>query len=394
LLDSFMMDEDTIDQYVGDGPLHTDDRPRMEFFGPGASGTTYPNLLGMRKFRKSVLPYLTNMGGSQDDIKSKLKQYFQATQYTITGQLFYVAGDFENSMRQYQMAAAINPQDDNVEWLTGYTQELMDTTETALLERAGNADAHIKLGTLYQNRNMLDEAIAEFEKAVEIDPGSVVARGSLAVIYESQGKITKAIEEYKEIVKLQPDSAPAHTGLGLLYQQADMIDEAIAEMVTAIQLAPGSAAARINLGIIYQKKGMIDEAIEQFRELVEMQPGSPMIRGMLGDLYREKGDLSQAEAEFEEALKLDPNMGLVHYSLAALYLQQGNKLDEALSSARKAVQLSDQAKFIAMLARVYYERAMYPDAEREIKRAIGMEPRNEGYRELLAEIRKKIGNRE
>jgi len=335
LLDSFMMDEDTIDQYVGDGRLHTDKRPRMEFFGPQASGTTYPNLLGMSKFRKSVLPFLSNIG---EDIKDELQQYFRATQYTIAGQLFYVKGEFENSIRQYRMASSMNPQDSNVKWLADHVQKLIDAED---------------------------------------------------------------IEEYKQIVKFQPNSATAHAGLGLLYQRHDMIDEAIAEMETAIQLDPGLVVARINLSAMYQKKGMVDEAIEQLKNMVGMQSGSAVIHGRLGDLYREKGDFAQAEAEFRRALEIDPDpdiMGLVHHSLAVLYLQQASRggfgtrplLDDALESARKAVQLSGQAKFIATLARAYYEKMMYPEAEGEIKRAISMEPDNESYRALLAQIQKKM----
>jgi len=72
-----------------------------------------------------------------------------------------------------------------------------------------------------------------------------------------------------------------------------------------------------------------------------------------------------------------------------LYLQQGIKLDEALASAKKSVQFNPAPNFIATLARAYYEKAMYPDAEEEIKRAISMEPENESYRALLAEIQKK-----
>jgi tetratricopeptide (TPR) repeat protein len=124
-------------------------------------------------------------------------------------------------------------------------------------------------------------------------------------------------------------------------------------------------------------------------KLMETQPGLSMIHGMLGDLYREKGDFSRAETEFKTALGIDPELGLLHHSLADLYLQQGIKLDEAMESARKAVQLNPASNFIATLARIYYKKGMYSDAEAEIKRAISMEPENENYNTLLEEIQKK-----
>ena len=105
LLDSFMMDEDTVDQYVGDGPLHTDNRPRMEFFGTRMGDTTSPNVLGMKRYRQSVIPLLDNMGEDQDSIEGELRRYSRSTEYSVSGQLFYIKGDFENAMRQYEMAS-------------------------------------------------------------------------------------------------------------------------------------------------------------------------------------------------------------------------------------------------------------------------------------------------
>ena len=67
------------------------------------------------------------------------------------------------------------------------------------------------------------------------------------------------------------------------------------------------------------------------------------------------------------------------------------ELDDALASARRSVQLNPAPNFIATLARAYYRKDMYSDAEKEIRRAISMEPDNESYRALLAEIQEQRG---
>ena len=331
LLDSFMMDEDTVVQYIGDGPLHTDNRPRMEFFGTQIVNTTHPNILGMKKLRKSVYPLLTNTGKTEaevNNVKYALQQSFRATEYAISGQLFYIEGRFEDAIRQYNMASSINPQDDNVRWLADHVRGIM---------------------------------------------------------------AQESVKEYRSIVKADPNSPTAHAGLGLAYREAGMVDEAIRELEVSLELDPGLAVALIYLGDIYQKNGMIDKAIEQFEKLLEVQPDSAASHGKLGEAYMEKGDLSQAEAEFKKALRLDPYMGLWDYRLAVLYLQQGDRLDDALASIQQAIKLSPESSpnFIATLARVYYEKGMYSDAEREIRRAIDLKSDNESYLALLAEIQKK-----
>ncbi len=333
LLDSFMMDEDTVDQYVGAGPFHTDNRPRMEFFGAKMGNTTHPNILGMNRLRESVYPLLINTGKTEaemNDVKGELQRYFRATGYAISGQLFYIDGRFEDAIRQYNMALSINPQDDNARWLAGYVKRIM-------------------------------------------------AR--------------EVIAEYQAIARTDPNSPTAHAGLGLAYNEAGMEDEAIAELRAALELDPGLVVALIYLGDIYQKKGMIDEAIELYKRLLEVQPDSWANHGKLGEAYMEKGDLPQAESEFKKALEINPYMGLWNYRLTVLYLQQGGRLDDALASIQKATKLSPEPSpnFIATLARVYYEKGLYSDAEREIKRAIDLRPNDESYLTLLAEIQKTTG---
>jgi len=366
LLDSFMMDEKAIDQYVGDGPVHTDSRPRMEFFGPQpSSGTTYQNLQGMAKFRMSVLPFLNNVAKTPkefNEIRDRMQQCFDATQYSVVGQLYYVRGDYDNALKSFLAASTINPDDKNVKWQISYVERQMGITEEALLERIqtnrGDADAHIKLGTVYQNQGLLDKAIAEYKKAIEINPDSMLAHSNLAFIYEGQAKFAEAINELKEVARIRPELPQVHVGIGLLYDKQGMSDDAIASLKKAIQLEPKSPLAMINLGLIYRKKGNIDEAIEQFKNVIKIQPNSAAIHGALGDLYREKGDLTSAESELKQALKIDPSMG-------------------------------SEPNFIITLALVYYEKGMYAEAEKEIKKAISIEPDNQSYRELLTEIQKR-----
>ncbi len=365
LLDSFMMDERTIDQYTGPGPIHTDMRPRMEFFGPYTSVTTYQNLLGMRNFRTSVLPFLTNMGNTPqelNELRDKIQQSFDATQYAITGQLYYVNGNFDDAMRRFLAASAVNPEDTNVKWLITYVEKQMGLTEQALLDRIkenkSDADAHIKLGTIYQNQGQLDKAIIEFKKAIEINPDSMLAHSNLAYIYESQGKFAEAIEEMKEVARIKPDLPQVYVSLGLLYDRQSMYDNAIAEFKKALQLEPNSTLALVNLGIVYRKKGMIDEAINYFNKVTGTQSDPAIIHGVLGDLYREKGDLAKAEAELKKAMQLDPR-------------------------------IASEPNFIITLALIYYDKGMYKEAEEQVKKALNIDPNNQGYREFLNEIQKK-----
>jgi len=367
LLDSFMMDERTIDAYVGNGRIHTDNRPMIEFFGPQMHNTTFQNLDGMRNFRTTILPYLTNAGKTSqefDVLKRKIQQNFDGTQYAIQGHLYYVKGEYENALKKLLAGAYVNPNDNNIKWFITHVEKQMGINEQELLDRvkanSKDVDALIKLGTVYQNQGQIDKAIEQFKKAIEIDPNSMLAHSNLAYIYEGQGKIDEAIAEFKELLRIKPDFPQIHVGIGLLYDSQGKTDEAIAEMKKAIQLDPKTTVAYINLGVLYRKKGMLDDAIGQFKKLLEMQPDTAVYHGVLGDLYREKGDFDKAETEFQIALKLDPSM-------------------------------EREPNFVASIALVYYGKGMYDEAEKEMNKAISLDPNNEMYKSLLAEIRKRKG---
>jgi spermidine synthase len=365
LLDSFWMDERTIDAYVLSGSINTDNRPLLEFFGPLPTVTTFQNIDGIRKFRATILPFLTNaVKTSQEfnELKSKVQQYFDGTQYAIVGQLYYVKGEYDNSIKKLLAGSYVNSNDANIKWFITHVEKQMGISEQSLLDRIKtnnkDVDAIIKLGTVYQNQGMLDNAIEEFRKAIELDPNSMLAHSNLAYIYEGKGMINEAIAEFKELLRIQPKMPQIHVGLGLLYDKQGLTDDAIAEMKNAIQQDPKSTAAMINLGILYRKKGMLDEAIEQFKKLIEIQPDAAVFHGFLGDLYREKNDLVKAEDELKKALKIDPSM-------------------------------EQEPNFIATLAVVYFQKGRYDDAEKEINKAISLDPQNEGYHALLNDIQKK-----
>lgn len=368
ILDSFMMDEKQIDAYVGEGPIHTDNHPLMEFFGPQPEITTLRNIDGMTKFRTTVLPYLTDIKSSKEfnEIRNELQRYFDATQYLIMGQLYYITGDFDTSLKRILAGSYINPQDANIKWMVNYVQKLMGVSEETLKDRISanekDADAHEKLGSLYQNQGEIGKAIEEFKKAIEINPDSLIAHSSLAYIYEGIGQIPEAIVHFKELTRVQPNVSQIHVGLGLLYDKQNMYNEAISEMKKAEELDPKSPVASINLGIIYSKKGMLDEAIAQFEKLIKSQPNAAAFHGFLGNLYRDKGEFDKAESELRKAKELDPSIGL-------------------------------EPNFMASLAMVYYGKGNYAEAEKEINKAINLDPNNQSYKEILGEIKKKQKNK-
>ena len=129
LLDSFMMGPEAVRKYVGVGPIHTDNRPRLEFFrGADLVGTTAQNVKGMAEYREHVLPYLTNYGTTLAETKAvreKLNTYFRATQELIRGQIAYARGQYQDAANLMSEAARHNPADETIRYNFGVVSGLI-----------------------------------------------------------------------------------------------------------------------------------------------------------------------------------------------------------------------------------------------------------------------------
>src|SRR5438874_10899324 len=85
-------------------------------------------------------------------------------------------------------------------------------------------------------RDRKEQALAEAQKAYELDPLSAVVGANLAKILQEVGQDDRAIEQAKKTLDLEPDSAVTHAVLGIAYQDKRLYAEAIAEYQRALSL--------------------------------------------------------------------------------------------------------------------------------------------------------------
>ena len=92
------------------------------------------------------------------------------------------------------------------------------------------------LGANYVNKDMPDEAIVQFKRALTIKPDLTEARNNLGVAFCRQKMFDDAIAEFKLAIKINPDYSKAHDNLGFAYRNKNMFNEAIAEHNLALKI--------------------------------------------------------------------------------------------------------------------------------------------------------------
>ncbi len=122
------------------------------------------------------------------------------------------------------------------------------------------APAHQFYSDLLKAMGRLDEALAEIERALELDPLSLSINTALGHVLYLSRQYDRAIVQYRKALGLDPNFAQAHLWFGRPYLEKAMYDEAIAEVQTAVRLSKESTMSLAVLGHAYASAGRAREA--------------------------------------------------------------------------------------------------------------------------------------
>jgi tetratricopeptide (TPR) repeat protein len=143
------------------------------------------------------------------------------------------------------------------------------------------------------------DAVREVEKAVSLDPLSLIVGADLAEELLVALRYDEAIEQSRKTVSLDPFSGPAHFALGEVFAERRMFNDAITEFRKAVDLSPGSTAFVTNLAHAYALLGMKDEAGKILADLTNRPGGSSGPETALGYLgLREKDQAPRLRGEY------------------------------------------------------------------------------------------------
>ena len=151
--------------------------------------------------------------------------------------------------------------------------------------KPNDSDAFYYMGLIRIGRGEEPEqAMEDFQKAVELDPGHLEARFQLSLLharkrYREPSHRQEAIRHLRALIEMYEELGDfdriydAYFLLGSLYDDVpENADLAIEAYINGLRLAEWSAEAHNNLGVLYSQKGAVDEAVREFREAIRLDP--------------------------------------------------------------------------------------------------------------------------
>ncbi len=382
---------------------------------PSVQGLVPIHLPDTRNMEPEVREHLTS---AQNALAAIVKD--KATPVAKLGEAYGTMGEIYQAyslnspaVECYLNASHLAPKDFRWAYLLGKLHEREGDAQAAinyyLAARQLRSDylpAFVNLGNIYLQLNNLDEAEANFKRALAPDETSAASYYGLGQIALSKRSYTDAVKYLEKALSLAPEANRLHYALAMAYR--GLGDKERAQSHLALSGTVGVRAsdplvdglqdlvrgARLHLirGRAALEARRFAEAVAAFRKAIVEQPRSIPAHFNLGAALTQTGDLPGAIEQFEETLRLDPNHANAHYNLGLL-LAQANQPEQAIKHLRFTVSAQpddNNARFL--LAQELVKTSRIEEAEAELSRIVQADSNNEDA--LLALIRILLGRKQ
>jgi tetratricopeptide (TPR) repeat protein len=193
-----------------------------------------------------------------------------------------------------------------------------EVIEGAGFGREQKAAAFRLRGRARAEAGSLNDALADLDQAVQLQPADASAFAARGQIHLSRKDDARAIADLSEAVRLDPENADYLVVRGHGHLVGGRPQDAISDFTAALALDPGRASALNNRGLAYRKAGDIDRAIADYTAAVAASPLYALAFNNRGYAYEAKGQKSEAIADFRRALLIDPSLAGARKGLARL----------------------------------------------------------------------------
>jgi spermidine synthase len=293
-LDAYLCAEDTLQHWVGGGPVNTDDLP-VTYYTTRYSKSGETSLPGFFvEPMEDIWPRLmdTGSGESAELLHHELALRAKASRLAFSGRL--------------EEAYTVLPEDVRYGRMRRLSEEEPRYVDALRDLYWNNPQGLVFLAELRLSGPKGAQAIRPlYERVLELDPNNVAALTILGGMHSDAGEMTIAEDYLTRAVRLDPKSGPAQYNLALLLDRTQRHAEALQHYEKAAVVSNDPMCDDV-WGVCLAQEGRNTEALQWFRRAVELQPTEIPPGLHLVYLLDQLGHIQEALTHARFLVKLDP----------------------------------------------------------------------------------------
>jgi tetratricopeptide (TPR) repeat protein len=219
-------------------------------------------------------------------------------------------GDLERAMAEFQRAIEINPE------LT---------------------EAQLGVGDLLANSGNWEAAEPYYATAARIEPRNYDAQYKHGLALHLLNRIAEAISAYLRAIDINPESFDANLHVATAYAQADQVNKAIPYAVRAVEIQPQNADARRNLASLYRAIDDHELAVTELQQAAELMELTPALLMDLADSLSQLHRYAEMAAALDQLVATQPSPGA--YERLGFANFRMERYDDALANFERAVDM-------------------------------------------------------
>lgn len=204
---------------------------------------------------------------------------------------------------------------------------------------------YVKSGTAHLDSGAIDAALADANKALELNANSIDALYLRAAVRAKKGDTAGVLADYNKIIELGPSALGVeviYTNRSMLRLRNKDIDGALEDLNKAVSINPKVAEIYNGRAIARLQKGDLDGALADYEKAIELKPSLPSAFLGRGYFRYQKKDFDGAMSDFTRAIELYPKYADAHVDRGLVRALKGD-IPAAVADIRKGRDLNPRS---------------------------------------------------